>query len=280
MRRLLAWLIVGIAVSPAARAGEVELTGSIGYTFPFYGQTFTYDPGPVSVPIPGVTIEQRGVFELKATGGLAFGAGLTFYPTGGLGLELRYDTADIAVETRSAGYTVRAELPPPLPPFVADLTFARGEADLKALSPLSFNLKLRSGGGLRLYTSGGASRLGDIEFSLEQTAGLGVILVDIIESELDVGTIVLRGRATGESGSSWGGNLGLGFQIGLGDRGAIVVEGRGFYFPKRTFEWELADDRPLTPVEQELLERVLGRLEPIEFEPWWVQASIGVAIRF
>ena len=49
---------------------------------------------------------------------------------------------------------------------------------------------------------------------------------------------------------------------------------------KRTVEWEPVLDRPLTPIEQTLLDRVLERLEPVEFEPWWVQASFGFAVRF
>jgi len=280
MRRLLPLLITTATAAAPLGAGEVELTGSLGYTFPFYSQTFTYDPGAVTVPIPGVSIEQNGVFELKASGGLAFGAALTFYPTSGFGVELRFDSADVTLDTRSASYTVRADLPAPLPPVVADLALTKGEADLKALTPFSLNLKLRSGGTVRFMASGGLSRLPDIEMSLEQTVGLGVIAVDLIESHLDIATIRLRGRASGEGKSSWGGNLGLGLQIGLGERGALVLEGRGFYFPKRTIEWEPIIDTPLPPLQQLLLERVRERLEPIEFEPWWVQASIGVAVRF
>ncbi len=88
-------------------------------------------------------------------------------------------------------------------------------------------------------------------------------------------------KATGVAGeSSWGGNLGLGIQIPLGEHAALVLEGRGFYFPKRTVEWEPDPDRPLTAIEQALLERVLERLPPVEFEPWWVQATVGFAIRF
>src|SRR3989304_8431697 len=155
MRRLLPPLTTAAAAAAPLRAGEVELTGSLGYTFPFYSQTFTYDPGAVTVPIPGVSIEQNGVFELKASGGLAFGAALTFYPTSGFGVELRFDSADVTLDTRSASYTVRADLPAPLPPVVADLALTKGEANLKALTPFSLNLKLRSGGSLCFIASGG-----------------------------------------------------------------------------------------------------------------------------
>ena len=59
-----------------------------------------------------------------------------------------------------------------------------------------------------------------------------------------------------------------------------MIEGRGFYFPKRTVEWAPVLDRPLTPIEQALLQRLQERLDPVGFEPWWVQATIGFAVRF
>ena len=77
-----------------------------------------------------------------------------------------------------------------------------------------------------------------------------------------------------------GGNLGLGLQIPIGEHGAIVLEGRGFYFPTRTVEWEPVIDRPLSTLELALLARLQENLPPLEFEPWWAQATVGFAIRF
>jgi hypothetical protein len=125
----------------------------------------------------------------------------------------------------------------------------------------------------------GASRLGDLEFTLAQTIGLGVIAFDLEQGNVRVGTIGVQATAVAE-GSTWGGNLGLGLQIPMGERAALVLEGRGFYFPKRTVEWEPVLDRPLGAVEQALLDRVMERLPPVEFEPWWIQATVGFAIRF
>ena len=79
MRKAFAILLAVLCVPAVSGAGELELTGYGGYTFPFYSQTFKYDPGPVSVPIPGVTVEQGGSFELKASGGPAFAGGIAFY---------------------------------------------------------------------------------------------------------------------------------------------------------------------------------------------------------
>jgi hypothetical protein len=280
MRQALGILLVVVAAPALAGAGEVELTGYAGYTFPFYSQTFRYDPGPVSVPIPGVTVTQGGSFELKGSGGPAFAGGLTFYVTDGLGFEIRYDHADITVETQSSAYDVQVGLPAPLDPVLANLTLTKGTADLKAAAPLSLNLKLRTGGGVKLTASGGASRLGDLEFTAQQTIGLGVIAFNLEQNNIQVGTVGFRATGVAGTGSTWGGNLGLGLQIPIGERGALVLEGRGFYFPKRSVEWEPVLEQPLTAIEQALLERVQERLPVVEFEPWWVQATVGFAIRF
>lgn len=279
MRKALAILIVAAAPT-AAGAGELEVAVYGGYTVPFYSQTFTYDPGPVTVPIPGVSIEQSGTFELKASGGLAFGGAATFYPTDGFGFELRLDSADATVEAHSASYNVTVGLPPPLEPVVEVRPLDEGKADVKALTPWSINLKLRAGRGVRFTLSGGLSRLGDLQFSIQQKVALGVSAVNIVTSNLEVATLTLRGVSSPETKAAWGGNAGIGLQIGIGQRGAIVLEGRGFYFPKRTIEWVPQIDTPLGTVEQQLLEQVQQRLDPIEFSPWWVQASVGVAIRF
>jgi hypothetical protein len=279
MKKALAILVV-TAAPAAAGAGELEVAAYGGYTAPFYSQTFTYDPGPVTVPIPGVSIEQSGSFQLDASGGLAFGGAATFYPTSGLGFEVRFDSADATVSTRSATYSVRLGLPPPLPPVVNSLTLTNGKADVKALTPWSINLKLRAGHGVRFTVSGGLSRLGDLQFSIQQKVALGVSAVNIVTGNLEIATLTLRGVSSAATKAAWGGNAGLGLQIGVGEHGAILLEGRGFYFPKRTIEWEPQIDTPLGPVEGKLLEQVRQRLDPIEFEPWWVQASVGVAIRF
>jgi hypothetical protein len=205
---------------------------------------------------------------------------MTFYVTDGFGFEVRYDHADLTVETQSSSYTVRVGLPAPLDPVLANLTLTEGTADLKAAAPLSLNLKLRTGGSVRLTASGGASRLGDLEATVQQTIGLGVIGFNLEQSNIQIGTIGVRAVSVAQTGSSWGGNLGLGLQIPIGEHVALVLEGRGFYFPKRTLEWELVLDRPLSAIEQALFARLQERLPPVEFEPWWVQATAGLAIRF
>ena len=277
-RQPLALLLAVLAAPALAGAAEFELTGYAGYTFPFYSQTFKYDPGPVTVPIPGVTVDQGGSFALEASGAPAFAGAATFYLTGGLGFEVRYDRADLTVDAKASSYTVRVGLPAPLDPVVADLALAQGTADLKAASPFSINLKLRTPGSVRFFLSGGASHLGDLEFTVQQTVGLGVTVFDVPHNNFKVSTIGVKGTAV--AGSSWGGNIGLGLQIAIGEHAALVVEGRGFYFPKRKVEWEPVVDRPLSAIERALLARLQERLPAVEFEPWWVQATAGFAIRF
>jgi len=280
MRKVLAPLVMALAPSLAG-AAELELAGYGGYSFPFYSQTLRYDPGPIQVPIPGVSIDQRGQFDLESSGGAVFAGGVTFYPGDGFGFEVRLDSADISVDTALSVYRVDVTLPAPSDPVRETLSLDRGQASLKALTPWSFNLKLRSGGdALRFTASAGASRLGSLEFTLDQTVAIGVVAVNLETSELEIATVPLRATTVGESRSSWGANLGLGFQIGIGERGALIIEGRGFYFPTRTVEWESLLDEPLPPLHEELLERTLERLDPVEFKPWWGQLTIGFAVRF
>jgi hypothetical protein len=266
--------------SVASAADRFEIAGYAGYTFPFYSQTFSYTPGNVTIPIPGVSLEQGGEFEARASGGPAFSFGATLYATDGVGFEVRYDRADVTVDVQSASFAVRVGLPPPLDPFNVNLALTEGEVDLEPVGPWSFNLKFRSGGSVRFMTSMGASRLGDIQMTLQQSIGLGVIGINVPGNSADIATLRVRATAAGEGGSSWGANLGFGLQIPIGERAAFLLEARGFYFPKRTVEWEPVLDRPLSALEQTLLDRVLERLEPVEFEPWWAQASFGFAVRF
>jgi hypothetical protein len=274
-------VVIVLAESTLALAGDrLEISGHAGFTFPFYSQTFTYDPGSITVPIPGVSVQQSGQFALNASGGAAFAGAITLYATSGLGFEFRVDHSDVTIDTQGGSYSVHVGLPAPLDPVVANLSLTQGTADLKALTPLSFNLKLRSGGKVRLTTSFGASKLGNVELTLTQSVGLGVIGFDFANGSAQIATLGLKASAIGGTGSSWGANLGFGLQIPIGEHVAFLMEGRGFYFPKRTVEWEPVLDRPLTDIEKLLLERLQARLPPIEFEPWWVQATIGLAVRF
>jgi hypothetical protein len=280
MRKALS-LVALLALPSLATAGEVEITGFAGYTFPFYSQTLTYDPGPITVDIPGVSIQQSGSFELKASGGPVFGGTLGLFPAEAIGFELRFDSADLSLKTQSPVYNVVASLPPPLAPVTANLSLGESEANISAAKPFSLNLKFRSTGGARLFVSGGLSYLPDMDFSLEQKVALGVSTVNLVTGNLEIATITLRAKSKpGDSLSKWGGNAGLGVQFSLGEHGGLILEGRGFFFPTQTYEWEGVIETPLGTVEKQLLGRLLERIDPVEFKPWWVQATIGVSYRF
>jgi hypothetical protein len=280
MRKALASLAVLLAIPSLAAAGGVEISGFAGYTFPFYSQTFTYqhDPSSITVPIPGLSIQQKGAFELNASGGLAAGGSITLYASSGIGLEFRVDSASIKVESKPATFDVNVALPAPLDPVKSTLTLDAGTVELNSGLPLSLNLKLRTGKS-GLFLSGGVSRLGDMSFRLEQPIAIGVTAVNLQTGNLEIATVNLKATPA-QTGSSWGGNLGIGVQIPLGEHGGLVFEGRGFYFPKQTIEWQPEIDTPLGPIASELLNRVLDNLQPVEFKPWWVQATIGISYRF
>ncbi len=281
MRKALASLLAVLALPSLVAAGEVEITGFAGYTFPFYSQSLTYDPGPITVPLPGVSIQQSGSFRIDAAGGPAFGGSIGLFPADAIGFELRLESGDVKVETSNPTFDVHVTLPPPLAPVNANLSLSTSKANLDAATPFSLNLKLRTPGGTRVFVSGGLSYLPDLGFSLEQSVALGVSAVNLQTSNLEIATITLRARRKpGDSRSNWGGNAGIGFQLPLGEHGGFVVEGRGFYFPKQQYEWEGVIDTPLGPVESQLLDRLLQRLDAVEFKPWWVQATVGVSYRF
>jgi hypothetical protein len=281
MRKVLVALLALLALPALALAGEVEIGGFAGYTFPFYSHTFEYDPGPVSVDIPGVSIEQSGSFKLKASGAAVFGGTVAYYPVDVLGLEARLDSGDLNVQSENPSYHVHVTLPPPLAPVDTNLSLKTTQASLRSANPLSLNLKLRTGGDTRVYLSGGISYLPNMSFSVEQTAALGVSAVNLETGNLEIATITLRAkRKPGDIKNSWGGNAGLGVRIPLGEHGGLILEGRGFFFPKQTFQWEGVVDTPLDEVEQKLLDRVLERIDPVEIQPWWVQATLGVCYRF
>jgi len=274
-------LLCLLASAKVAASADFEIAGFAGYTFPFYSQTFTYGPGPISINIPNVSISQSGSFQIKASGAGAFGGALAFYPIHALGFELRLDSSDLKLEPQASTFNVDVTLPAPLEPIHSTLTLDQGTASLKAASVWSINLRARTGGQTHLFASGGLSHLGNLQASISQNIGLGVISADLIHNKLNIGTIDVQAQVPlDQQGSSWGGNLGLGFQIGLGQHGGITVEGRGFVFPKRTAEWQGVIESPLTPLEQELLNRALSSLPSVEIKPWWVQATIGFSYRF
>jgi hypothetical protein len=83
-------------------------------------------------------------------------------------------------------------------------------------------------------------------------------------------TLTLR-AVPGQSDHRWGVNGGAGLRIGR--RVALVGEVRVFYFREYELRFS-ADDGP------EILDELIDGLEPIGFEPVFVNAQVGVTVRF
>jgi opacity protein-like surface antigen len=274
-----AWLLALGSALPAT-AGEFELAGWGGPAFPTFKQSFRYDPGIVKPPIPNLSVTQQGSFSLEATGGLAIGGGVGFYVVEPIGFEARLDTVDIDVKVVGARYDVSVDLPAPLPDFSTGIDLTTGTVDAKRIHPVSFNLKLRTPGRVRLFLSGGASYLPSLEATAVQTIALGVTGVTP-PSSLQVGTLALRAEALpGDGYGKWGVNGGAGLQLQIAPRLTLLAEGRYFHFEKRTLVWSRADDRTLSRLEQAFLTEVLKRLPSVSFDPQLWQATAGIAVTF
>jgi hypothetical protein len=271
-------ILVGSCVlgTTAAEPGDVELTGYLGLSAPTYSQTFPYEPG-LPPSIPGLRIEQRGSFDLTASGGIAFGAGLSWFPSGPLGIEARLDTADITLETRNASYVVGVSLPAPVGDISTEIDLPSARVDLERPRPVSLNLRLRLDGRVAFTASGGVSYLPSLDVSIVQPLALGIPVVGNIE----IGELPVRaeGDPTRE-GSRWGGNLGLGVAIEMSEAVALLVEARGFAFSEHRLEWTRGEDRPLNPIEEALVDAALRSLPPIEFSPLFFNATVGLSLRF
>src|SRR5262249_3664566 len=149
--------------------GEFEVFGHLGITFSFYDQTFTYDPGPVTLGIPNVTIQQQGVFKLQGSGGASFGFGGVYYFVKSVGLEARVDFPSADVKTSGASSRVAVHPPAPVPPVNSDLDLGTGTVHLDHLSPVSFNLRFQTPGKFGLGVSGGISYLPSFGLKVTET---------------------------------------------------------------------------------------------------------------
>jgi hypothetical protein len=178
------------------------------------------------------------------------------------------------LQTTGAIYELRG--PSGTEPF-ARLNLGGGAVAVDPLHPLSVNLRLSISGPLRFALSGGASWLGALEAHSTQTVRLDVLRP--VATSVDLATVSLGAEAAPASeGGSWGANAGVMVGLGLSHHVAIVVEARGFAFPKRTLHWSAAAGHPPTPFEQALLDR-LSNLEPITFNPVFFNATAGLALR-
>ena len=268
--RTLGAVLALLVLSPATGgAGQLEISGWVGPSLPFYSQSFSYQP-PAVPPLPGVSVEQLGEFRFDASGGVSFGGGIAWHPASPLGVELRIDSGAIEVTQDGARFRVTVRPPAPLPPLGLDVE-TQGTIGIDRLMPISLNLRYRGGGRVGLVASGGLSYLPSLDFAVTQELGIGAIGG---VSGIELPTLPLE--AGGQIDGFWGVNAGLGVRFRLSDAVSANVEGRGFFFGERELDWNI-DQFPLSPALGEALRQQLG---PIRFTPGFFQATAGLSVRF
>jgi hypothetical protein len=279
MSRLRVAFIGVLLIPAAASAGELELGVFAGRAFPTYEQTFTYNPGDFSVPIPlpGIQIAQQGTFQLSAKGGLSIGASLAYFPADVFGLEARLDAVSVRVDA-TGRYTATVTSSFLATSFTAGLDLPPGQVDVDRLTPISLGLKIRTPGRVRLFASVGLSYLPKAEASV--TLPLAVQL-RTFSLPIDVNKVnVVAEAQPGEGNGRWGVTGGAGLLVALGGKASLQVEARAFRFQKHTLVWGLGDHTSLTSFERDLLISGLATLDPVEFNPTLFEATAGLALRF
>lgn len=265
----------------AASAGELELTAHAGSVFPFYRQSFDFDPGQISGLPPGVSVEHQGTFTLDARGGLALGLAASWQFAPWLGLEARLDTADVRVRTTGATFVIRTDLPGPLPDLQSELRLGGGDADLHRLHPVSLNLRARTGGKTRVGISAGGSYLPAFRFSITQQARFQTVAP--FQSPAAAGQVTVDAEALpgNRDQGRVGVNAGAFLQVGFGERFALTADARYFRFRRQTLTWGRPRIEPALPVLGEtIVEEIAGRLDPAEFNPTFFQLTAGLSVRF
>jgi hypothetical protein len=261
-------------------AGDFEISGFIGLSAPTYSQTFSYQPPPPPT-VSGIRIDQRGDFELQATGGTAFGGAVVFFPIPAVGIEARLDTADMDLETRNASYSVGVTLPQPIGNVSTQLDLPNAEVDLERPRPVSLNVRVRVPGTVSVGLSGGVSYLPSLKVRVVQPLAVTSSVLDLVGGRVDVGEVPVVATADPTvEGSRIGGNLGLGLAFEVGETVAIAVEARGFYFKEHRLTWSRADNQPLNAVEEIVVDEALRALPVVEFEPIFFNVTAGLTLRF
>jgi hypothetical protein len=282
--RLLPRLVLTLALSLLSAgpllAGDFEISGFVGLSAPTYSQTFSYQPPPPPT-VSGIRIDQRGDFELKATGGTAFGGAVAFFPVPAVGIEARLDTADMNLETQNASYVVGVSLPQPIGNVSTELDLPNAEVDLERPRPVSLNVRVRVPGTVSVGLSGGLSYLPSLKVRVVQPLAITSSLLDLVGGRVDVGEVPVVATADPTvEGSRLGGNLGLGLAVEVGETVSLAVEARGFYFKEHRLTWSRADNQPLNAVEEIVVDEALRALPAVEFKPIFFNVTAGLTLRF
>lgn len=251
-------------IAPRASAQGVDLTVFVGRAYPVYDERLTLRPSTPS--LPGVDITVAGSPELSADGGPVFGGALAF-ELGIFGIEGRLDATEVGLAFTGARYDLRGS-DPPFQNLTARITASPGTFEADRVALLSLNGRIRTPGPVGLVVSGGLSYLPDIRVTGSLPLSAEVIGLPILPG-FDAGLIL---RATpGQDEHRFGVNGGAGLRVG--GRVALMAEARVFYF--REFELRFAAENG-----PEILNDLLAGLDPVRFEPVFVNAQVGVVFKF
>jgi hypothetical protein len=282
MRSALVLALLGllVAVPAVSEAAGLELAGYFGTVRSSYHETLQLDLAGLGLP-GGVVAPSSQALELDARGGVALSGAATLYLADGVGLELRIDTADLDLQTTGTTFRVRVDFPSPLPDAVGDLELGSGPLDMERVRPLSLNLKLRTPGALRVALSGGVSYLPSLRVASAQAVRLRARELGGQTVDIELARVGLRADAVPEQERSGrlGVNAGAGLQLRLARPLWIVAEARGFLFRRHQLIWRRGQGA-LSSLEKTLADELERRLEPVDFNPTFWQATAGVAVAF
>ena len=262
-----AGLVVFLSLTqpPRVDAGQLDLTLFVGRAYPIYDERLTIRPSSPS--LPGVDVTVTGDPLIRADGGLVLG-GAVALEAGVIGIEGRVDGTQVGFEFTGARYDLRARQAP-FSGLTGNVTLGDGRFDARRFYLLSGNLRLRTPGPIGLVVSGGLSLLPDVTISGTVPVSLNIAGLSVLQGAAP--RLALR-AAPGESGHRVGVNGGAGLRFG-GDRIAMLVEVRGFYFRDYELRFE-TDDAP------EFVESLLEGVEGIRFQPVIVNGQAGLVFRF
>jgi hypothetical protein len=261
----LAFLTAVVAVPAQALAGQMDLTLFLGRAYPVYDERLTIRPSTPS--LPGVDVTVSGDPVIRADGGLVLGGALAF-ELGVLGIEGRIDGTEVSLDFSGARYDLRATQSP-FTGLTGSVTLGSGRFDVRRFYLLSGNVRLRTPGPIGIVVSGGLSLLPDLTTSGSVPVSLDIAGLSVLQGAAP--RLRLR-AAPGESEHRIGVNGGAGLRLG-GDRVALMVEIRGFYFRDYELRFELADAPDFAAA---LLENV----DAIRFRPVIVNGQAGLVFKF
>jgi hypothetical protein len=268
--------LAALLAAASTNGAELELAGYVGYTLPFYEQTFPIDLRPPSGAIQGIELRQVEPLKLNAKGALTLAGGATLF-FGPLGIEGRYDSAKVDPTADPPVYSLR--LSSPFPSLTTTLAPSPTAVSVSHLTPLSLNLKLRSAVGFSI--SGGVSYLPDFELAVRQPLNLRIGGAGL--PGLDLGSVTAEAVSRPQDpsrDSRFGANLGVGLRIPVSDHAGLVVDARAFYFPEQVLEWRVAQTGGPVTLPPALVQSIAQQLEPVRFNPAYFHLQGGLALSF